>query len=293
MTERAPVSVVISTRQEGDALTRTVRSVSAADPAPREIVVVDDGSTDGSTGRAWPGHVTVVRQEHAGIAPARNRGAGVAQQPILVFLDAHCLVEPGWLEPLLAALTEHPEAVVGPAVRDAADPRYLGCGANLVDALFTYRWCRAPVDRDALVEVGVVPGGCLAVRRDAFLRMGGFGPFTGTGAEDVELALRWWRAGHPLLGVPASVVTHRFRAVAPYRADHQAWLQNILRTALLHLTGEQLRACVTACARFWSFAPAIGTVLAEPWILDNRRLSDTEVRPIAAYLAQWAPGAFR
>ncbi|MBL7497170.1 glycosyltransferase [Frankia sp. CNm7] len=291
MSRDQPVSVVISTFQEGDALAATVASLDEAEDAPHEIIVVDDGSTDGSCDRAWPARVRVLRQAHHGIAAARNRGARVATQPVVVFLDAHCAVEGPWLRPLLRVLGEAPRALVGPAVRDADDRRYVGCGAEIVDELFTYRWRRAAAD-EGVVEVGLVPGGCLAVRRDTFMAAGGFADFEGFGVEDVELALRWWRAGHPLLGVPESLVTHRFRATAPYRPDHRAWLQNVLRTALLHLSGDQLRACVSACTRFELFGPAIATALAKPWMELHRQLAETEHRPVEEYLRRWAPKAF-
>ncbi|WP_169988233.1 glycosyltransferase [Microbispora sp. H10836] len=286
------MSVVISTYQEGEALAATVRSVSHAVPRPREIVVVDDGSTDGSAERDWPDHVTLVRQAHRGIAAARNHGARVASQPALVFLDAHCGVADGWLDPLLDVLDEEPEAVAGPAVRDAEQPDYVGCGARIVDALFTYRWQRVPDTACAHVPVGVVPGGCLAVNRRTFADAGGFAPFTGFGVEDVEISLRWWRAGRPLLGVPASQVAHRFRAAPPYRPDHASWLRNVLRTALLHLTGERLRVTVLACARFSSFNRAVADVLAERWAEAASRLAVAEVRQVVSYLDTWAPAAF-
>ncbi|MEO3808625.1 glycosyltransferase [Sphaerisporangium sp. B11E5] len=285
MTRTAPASVVIPTYQEGDDLAATVRSVSAADPRPREIIVVDDGSTDGSTDREWPDHVTIVRRPHSGVAPARNHGARVASQPALVFLDAHCSVVDGWLDPLLDALDEEPQAIAGPAVRDAGDPGHVGCGAQIVDPLFTYRWHRAPAGGGP-VPVGVVPGGCLAVGRAVFTEAGGFAPFTGFGVEDVEIALRWWRNARPLLGVPSSHITHRFRRTPAHRPDQTSWLRNILRTALLHLTGEPLRATVLACARFGPFPAAIADVLAEP------RPATAELRPIDSYLDRWAPAAF-
>jgi glycosyltransferase involved in cell wall biosynthesis len=287
----APVSVVISTFEEGEALATTVASLVEADDVPREVVIVDDGSTDGSTARSWPACVRVVRQEHIGIAAARNRGAQIATQPTVVFLDAHCTVDGRWLQPLLRALEQAPQALVGPAVRDAADRRYVGCGAEIVDPMFTYRWRRA-AGRRGVVEVGLVPGGCLAVRRGAFARAGGFARFTGFGAEDVELGLRWWRAGHPLLGAVESIVTHRFRTIAPYRSDQRTWLQNVLRTGLLHLSGDQLRSCISACARYDSFAAAIATVLSESWTASRYRHAETDRRPVTAYLDRWAPHAF-
>jgi glycosyltransferase involved in cell wall biosynthesis len=285
-----PVSVVISSYEEGHALSDTIDAVLAATVTPREVVIVDDGSTDGSCGGPWPAAVRVVRQSHQGIAPARNRGASVATQPNLVFLDAHCTVEPGWLGPLLGVLERSADALAGPAVRDADEPRFVGVGAQLVDAQLRYRW--RPVSGAEVVDVGLVPGGCLAVGRDRFLQAGGFGPFDGVGVEDVELALRWWRAGRPMLGVPASVVTHRFRARSSYRTDEQAWLQNVLRTGLLHLQGSHLRDCVTSCARFAPFACAIATVLSEPWHARHQALLTTQVRDVASYIECWAPCAF-
>ncbi len=259
-----PVTVVISTYEEGEALAATVASLLAAQWLPAEIVIVDDGSTDGSTGRStagdWPAPVRVLRRPHEGIAPARNAGARSATQPALVFLDAHCDVDGGWLPPLLDAIDRHPDALAGPAVHDRREPALAGCGARLVDPLFTYQWCRPAVD--TVHEVGLVPGGCLAVRTERFLAEGGFGPFREFGLEDVDLSLRWWRAGLPLLGVPASHVTHRFRATAPYPPARQAWLENVLTTALRHLSGPRLEQCVRRCGQLAGFNEAIAAVLA-------------------------------
>ncbi len=288
MSRVARVSVVISSYQEGEALARTVASVSAARPRPAEIVIVDDGSTDGSADRPWPAHVVLIRLPHTGIAAARNAGAHAAGQPALVFLDAHCTVDAGWLDPLLHTLARHPTALLGAAVRDEADPDRTGCGAQIVDALFTYRWlCPDGGRGEEPMEVGLVPGGCVAAGREEFLRLGGFAGFTGFGLEDVELSLRWWRAGRPMLGVPASLVAHQFRVHPPYRPEHQAWLRNILRTGLAHLPGEPLRACVLACSRFAGFGPAIASVLSEP-----RPPAPAERRSLDSYLGRWAPKAF-
>jgi glycosyltransferase involved in cell wall biosynthesis len=285
-----PASVVISSFNEGGLLAETVEGVLSAAVVPLEVIIVDDGSTDGSCDRSWPGGVQVVRQPHIGIAAARNCGAQSAAQPKIIFLDAHCTVADRWLEPLLDTLDRVPDAMVGPAVRDARDTRYIGCGAEIVDALFTYRWRAA--HGDGVAEVGLIPGGCLALRRDHFLRAGGFAAFSGFGLEDVEFALRWWRAGHPAFGVPESMITHTFRDHPPYRPDYRAWLQNILRTAVVHLAGSRLRASVMACAQFDSFPTAIASVLAEPWIAIRQRLLDSEVRTASTFLDRWAPRAF-
>lgn len=286
----APVSVLVSSFNEGDRLAATVRSLVEARTVPCEIVVVDDGSTDRPGDRQWPEQVRVLRQDHRGIASARNLAARQATQPIVIFLDAHCTVDPSWITPLVDALDASPDAIVGPAVRDGRDTHFAGCGATVVDPLFTYRWL--PVAGPGIREVGIVPGGCLAVRRDLFLEGGGFGAFREFGLEDVELALRWWRHGRPLLGVPASRITHRFRTRPPYPADHQAWTENVLRTALLHLPPHELRLSIAACSRFADFGTAIAAVLGEPWIEQHQHLARVQSRTAAAYLSSWAPSAF-
>jgi len=287
----APVSVVISSFEEGEQLAETVKSVLAGSYTPAEIIIVDDGSTDGSCERDWPPNVRLLRQQHVGIARARNAGAEIATQSVLVFLDAHCTVERRWLLPLLRVLETEPEALVGPAVRDARDPRYAGCGAEIVDAIFTYRWGQA--NGLGVREVGIVPGGCLAVRRECFIGDGGFGPFHAFGLEDVDLALRWWRAGRPLLGVAESQVAHRFRGNAPYKPEQQAWVENVLRTALRHLVGQELQRCVLVCSQLPTFNAAIAAVLAESWIAAREQILKAQRRTIGSYIERWAPRAYR
>ena len=280
-----PVTVVIATYQEGAALAATVQSVLAADPRPAQLLIVDDGSTDGSTLVDWPAAVRVLRREHHGIAAARNTGALAATQPVLVFLDAHCEVDGAWLPPLLRAIDRHPDAIAGPSMHDARDPRHVGCGARLVDPLFTYRWSKA--EGDAVHAVGIVPGGCLAVRRERFLVEGCFGPLREFGLEDVDLSLRWWRAGHPVLGVPAAHVTHQFRATPPYRPDRQAWLENVLTTALRHLSGHRLAVTVRCCAGRASFPAAIAAAFER--LPPGAPIADAALED---YLREWAHGAW-
>lgn len=288
MTGVVPVTVVISTFEEGAALAATVASLLAAPARPAEVLLVDDGSTDGSAAGPWPPCVRVLRRVHAGIAPARNAGALAATQPLLVFLDAHCTVAAGWLPPLVRALEQMPEAVAGPAVHDEREPARAGCGARLVDPLFTYRWSQ-PVG-NAVHAVGLVPGGCLAVGRAHFLAAGGFGPFRGFGLEDVDLSLRWWRLGRPLLGVPGSHVTHRFRVQPPYRPDLQAWVENVLTTALRHLSGARLAETVRCCARLAGFNAAVAAALA--LLPEGDRQAVAGGTAVEDYLRAWAVGAW-
>ena len=104
-----PVSVVIPCFNQGRFLREALESVRAQTVRPREVVVVDDGSTDdtGAVARAFPG-VVYVRQPNRGLADARNRGIEAAAGEYLVFLDADDRLRPEALSAGLEALESRP-----------------------------------------------------------------------------------------------------------------------------------------------------------------------------------------
>jgi len=102
------------------ALTRAMLdSVLATLPAGlrAELLLVDDGSTDGT--RAWLAALSDARvrvllnEQNLGFAATCNRGAAAARAPLLTFLNNDLLFTPGWLEPMLNALTGPDSAGVG------------------------------------------------------------------------------------------------------------------------------------------------------------------------------------
>lgn len=100
------VSVVIPLYNAAPFIGEALASVQAEGHPALEVIVVDDGSTDGSLALAlerFPG-VRAIRQERAGIGAARNRGVAMARGQVLAFLDADDRWPPGRLAPLLAAL---------------------------------------------------------------------------------------------------------------------------------------------------------------------------------------------
>lgn len=104
-------SVVIPVYQAADALERCVSSWLCQTVGDLEIILVDDGSTDGS-GRmcdelaARDGRILVVHQENAGVSAARNTGIRAASGEFLIFTDSDDYVEPCCLEKMAAAQRE-------------------------------------------------------------------------------------------------------------------------------------------------------------------------------------------
>jgi glycosyltransferase involved in cell wall biosynthesis len=107
------VSVVIPLYNKVETIARAIDSVLAQD-IEHEILVVDDGSTDGSASIAesYKGNVKCVRQQNMGPSSARNRGAQLSRFPYLIFLDADDELLPGCLAAHLECRKKSPEVRV-------------------------------------------------------------------------------------------------------------------------------------------------------------------------------------
>jgi hypothetical protein len=177
-----------------------------------EVILVDNGSTDGSLKRVRVGHpgVRVLELgENFGFGAANNRGAELASGERLLLLNPDAWIDPGALYALGVALDRAPRvAAVAPLLRDAEDRAefswYPECGV-LGEAIQrwrngrTGRWARGP--REALLRVigpGWLTAACLLVRREAFRQVGGFDERFFLYFEDVDLCRRLTRAGWKL-----------------------------------------------------------------------------------------------
>jgi glycosyltransferase involved in cell wall biosynthesis len=155
----AAVSVIIPVHNGEQFLREAIESTLAQDRQPVEVVVVDDGSTDGSAeiARSIPG-VRYLYQEHAGIAAARNHGVRVSTEDLVAFLDADDLWPPHKLGLQVAHLqvSEALDGVLG-----------LVTSFNHGDVAGRYRVNTEERARGYLA-------GALLIRREAFFRAGFF-----------------------------------------------------------------------------------------------------------------------
>ncbi|MGW6922076.1 glycosyltransferase family 2 protein, partial [Streptomyces sp. NPDC054950] len=124
---RPTVSVVIPTRDKADSLRLVLACLARQScPEPHEIVVVDDGCTDGTadvvTAAAAQLPLHTVPGPRAGRAAARNAGAAAARGGLLIFLDDDILLPPQALAAHLAGHTGREPGCVGGPVRELTPP---------------------------------------------------------------------------------------------------------------------------------------------------------------------------
>jgi len=253
-----PLSVVVISRNEGAELRRTVENLEDTLPAGGEIVVVDDGSTDGSAAHLARrrGRVKLKRAQNLGVARARNWGARVSRGAVVVFADAHIRLASLWWRPLLEILEDPKVGGAAPAVTHLKPTTYRGYGLRLTGPDLDAKWLtRRSIDP---FPVPILPGCCLAMRREVFEATGGWDEgMLLRGGVDNEGCVRFWLFGYDLVIAPEVVVRHLFRPKSPYPIGWGPYLHNRLRLAFAHLSPNRLGKVVSALRHYEAFGEAL------------------------------------
>jgi glycosyltransferase involved in cell wall biosynthesis len=192
------ISVIVPAYNSAATLGATLEALARQEvDVPYEVIVVDDGSADQTVAVAerFPGPVAVLRQDHQGPGPARNRGAELARARLLAFTDADCAPTPSWLRAGLQGLT-NADLVQGVVRPDPQAQRY-------------------PLERSVWVtrEIGLYETANMFVTRELFERLGGFEDWLQARigkplAEDVWFGWRARRAGARIAFSEDAVVHH-------------------------------------------------------------------------------------
>ena len=224
------VSVIIPVHNAAAVLARCLEALQRAAVPDMECIVVDDGSSDASRTVAARFPVTRLTLERCGgPARARNRGAAVAHGDLLVFLDSDVCAHADTLQRLERRLRDDAEivAVFGSYDDTPADPHFVSQYKNLLHH-YVHQHSRA--------DAWTFWAGCGAIRRDVFVRVGGFDEhYTRPAVEDIELGLRLRAAGLRIALDPAIQVTHlkRWTVLGLIRTDLFSraipWLRLMLR----------------------------------------------------------------
>lgn len=168
----------------------------------REIIVVDDGSTDDTAGvlKRFEGKIKVISKRNGGPASARNCGIHAAEAEFIAFTDSDCLPDREWLANLLSGFVDDKVAGVGGIVR-GADTTALSDYMDLVLHLDPARTAFGQVDYLATANA--------CFRRDVLIEVGLFNEqFRKPGAEDSELCIKIRARGYELAAVDGALVLH-------------------------------------------------------------------------------------
>ncbi|MFI5631088.1 bifunctional polysaccharide deacetylase/glycosyltransferase family 2 protein [Streptomyces sp. NPDC051664] len=185
---RHPVSVLVPAYNERECIANTVRSLVASEH-PIEIIVIDDGSTDGTAdiveALRLP-NVRVIRQRNAGKPCALNNGIAHARHEIVVMMDGDTVFEPATVRELVQPFAD-------PKVGAVAGNAKVGNRDSLIGAWQHIEYVMGfNLDRrmyDMLRCMPTIPGAVGAFRRDALDRIGGMSEDTLAEDTDVTMAL--------------------------------------------------------------------------------------------------------
>ncbi|MEJ2216106.1 MAG: glycosyltransferase [Gemmatimonadota bacterium] len=225
------VSVIVPAYQQRRWVAEALDSVLAQTYPRIEVIVVDDGSTDGTGDLVrdrFGDAVRVVRQANQGLAAARNAGLALARGELIQFLDADDRLAPDKIALQVQALAGHPEYDVAycdyaffpdtppRARRGVPTPPAEGSGELL----------------ERLLEGNFIASHAALLRRTALRDVGGFDPAL-RGAEDYDLWLRLAVSGCRFLHTPGAHALYRSRPDSLSSDDVRqvTWTLRVLRRA--------------------------------------------------------------
>lgn len=204
------VSVVIPSYGQAQYLRDAIDSAITQTYTDTEVIVVDDGSTDGSLeiAESYGSRIKLVSQRNKGLASARNTGIMNATGEYVFMLDADDTLSPDGIEKLVALALETSADVIAPSIlcydeqRSVATPTVLMANPTFAD--FT---------------VGNRLAYCALIKRSVLLETGGYSPKMDTlgGWEDLHLWYDLMRREKKLVTTPELLVTYRLKEKSMWR----------------------------------------------------------------------------
>jgi glycosyltransferase involved in cell wall biosynthesis len=210
------VSVVIATRNRGDGAARAIDSIIRSEQTQFrtgvELVIVDQSDDDATERKVAPylhlAHVRYIRTASRGLGMARNVGVAAARGERIAFTDDDCTAGQDWLGELCRGFDIDARVGVvlgnvieGPHDRDAVFvPSYVRKGSFLA---------RSIADKHNVEGIGA----CMALRKSAWVSLGGFDPLLGAGsrfqsAEELDFVIRALESGHWVYETSRAEVVH-------------------------------------------------------------------------------------
>jgi hypothetical protein len=245
---QARIAAIIPNFNGKEMLGRCLVSLRAQVPAPTEIVVVDNGSSDGSCDMVradFPDVKLIALDTNTGFAAANNMAAGNTDCEFLLLVNNDCVAQPGWLAALLEAMGDDVGAVTS-SMRNVKDTSLLDSAGGVIDDM-GFSWDRGlgqpAANFTAREEVLFPCGGATLLRRSALEEPSTiFWDRLFMYLEDVDLGIRLWSRGWRVLFEPSAVTLHEHSATGsryPVMKE-TACVRNRLLVLRRHLPSRKL-----------------------------------------------------
>jgi GT2 family glycosyltransferase/glycosyltransferase involved in cell wall biosynthesis len=241
-------SIVIPNWNGRDLLAKYLPSVVASieNHPDSEVIVVDNGSTDGSVAfveEFFPNVRLLPLKENLGFGGGSNAGFRAAHNDVVVLLNSDMRVEPDFLQPLLDGFTDEKVFSVSCQIF-FSDPTKLRQETGLTESWWDQGALRVRHRNDEkitdLYPCAYGGGGSCAFDRHKFLELGGFdeilAPFY---LEDTDLGYMAWKRGWRTMYQPASVVYHEHRGTIGKKFS-DAYIQGVLKKNFLLFTWKNI-----------------------------------------------------
>lgn len=248
--DKKPIAVIILNWNGEKLLDEFLPQVTATTPADiADVIVADNGSTDGSTAllkEKFPTVKIIEFDKNYGFAEGYNKAIELTRYRYTVLLNSDVATADGWLRPLYDYMETHPATgACQPKIRSYREPElfeYAGASGGFIDRN-GYPYCRgrmfASVERDEGQYDDVIPifwatGAALMVRSDLYLKAGGLDKEFFAHMEEIDLCWRILLSGYDIVAVPQSVVYHLGGGSLPASNPRKTYLNFRNNLLLLH-----------------------------------------------------------
>ena len=202
------ISIIIPAYNCEETIVRCVDSILRLTWGNKEIIIIDDGSTDATPDilKGYGGAIRIIRTPNAGPSRARNIGVREATGEFIAFTDSDCVVAEDWLDKLFKGFVSEKTAGVGGDQQSPADDTPFGKNINafMKSVGFVADYLKI---QDRLIRTRHNPTCNVMYRRDVLLEAGLFDEALWPG-EDVDIDLKITRCGYELYYNPGAVVRH-------------------------------------------------------------------------------------
>ena len=214
------ISIIIANWNGGGVYEECLYSLSRINYPNWELIVVDNGSNDGTTELSLSPKFKIkssklIRNKaNLGFAPANNQGNKIAKGKYLLLLNNDTLVDPSFLNILVEKMEKEKDlGVIQPKVRIMDNPEYLDNAGSFITTIgFLHHWGFMQKDRQEFNkerEVFTIKGACMLIRKSIVGKIGLFDPDFMSYFEESDFCWRVWLAGSRVLFYPKTYIFHK------------------------------------------------------------------------------------